>query len=154
LSANVLFLQILQSTLTLPEEDESIFFPGSRRIFGWIALAEMMDSCYMNPHGTSSFLSPWNLARQEENDAALPDSSLKKTQPSLPIALIWNSVISHKSQVDNSSERFGNTYPAFCTWQLQSFDVFPAIRQHADDDDHKSISFPPPKAVFSSGKGL
>ncbi len=91
--------------LTLPEEDGSIFFPG-RRIFGWIALAEMMDSCYMNPHGASSFLSPWNLARQEENDGALPDSSLKKT-PSLPIALIWNSVISHKSQVDNSSEGLG-----------------------------------------------
>ncbi len=52
----------------------------------------------MNPHGASSFLSPWNLARQEENDHALPDSSLEKTPPSLPIALIWNSVISHKSQ--------------------------------------------------------
>lgn len=114
----------------------------------------MMDSCYMNPHGTSSFLSPWNLARQEENAAALPDSSLKKTPPSLPIALIWNSVISLKSQVDNSGEGFGSTYPAFCTWQLQSFDVFPAIQQHADDDDHKSISFPPSKAVFSSDKGL
>jgi hypothetical protein len=132
---------------------EVYFFPG-RRIFGWIALVEMMDSCYMNPHGTSSFLSPWNLARQEENDDALPDPSLKKTQPSLPIALIWKSVISHKSQWTTAMKGLGvptQLSAPGSSNHLMSFQQSGSMLLMMMTTDH---SFPPSKAAFSSDKGL
>ncbi len=114
----------------------------------------MMDSCYMEPPWSLiiSFTMEFSMTRREWWCSArfFTEKNSTKSPNCTHLEFCYFS----QESVDNSGEGFGSTYQAFCTWRLQSFDVFPAIQQHADDDDHRPISFPPSKEVFSSDKGL